>query len=167
MVKNSSIFFCHIMIVNKWNIKKFCQQKNCTILMTLFGFSAIIAIMYHIFEYTNVHIQVTNMPLKTNLKPVTTYKEQGVKYILYWGETADRTISNCPGKCVITSNRMRLNTVSDFDAIIFNYRELDKLVDKELPNPMFRRQSQRYVMALTETPQNYKYNYDRCIYSLK
>ena len=163
MMNNCSIFFFHIMTVNKWNILNFCQRKNCTILMTVFGFLAIIAIMYNIFDYTNIHSQVTNMPLLINLKPVATYKEQGVKYILFWGKNGGRTESNCPKQCVITSNRMLLNTEADFDAIVFHYRDLGKLVHEELPNPMFRRQSQRYVMLLTETPQNYKYNYDRCV----
>ena len=77
-----------------------------------------------------------------------------------WGPTPE-TLSKCSNNCVITNNKEQLRSLSDFDAVIFHYRDLDKLGYTDLPNPEFQRQTPRYIMFFMETPQNYKYNYDR------
>ena len=108
-------------------------------------------------------------PFKNYLNPVV--KMPGVKYILLYDSIHNRKmhISNvfnsCPvANCVITRNIDELRAISDFDAIIFEGRDLDRLKPSDLPNQNHRRPTQIYVMHLLESPiqePKTKQTYDR------
>ena len=71
--------------------------------------------------------------------------------------------SVCPvSNCYITNNREYLKSLSDFDAILFHYRDMVlNPLNPGLPNQRLRKPGQRYVMFFVESPENYKYDYDR------
>ena len=63
-----------------------------------------------------------------------------------------------------TSNRQELSSLSEFDAVLFNYIALniyvrDRKPGQELPDE--RRLGQRYVMFFMEAPLNFRYDHDR------
>ena len=65
------------------------------------------------------------------------------------------SVSNCR----ITNDRMELGSISEFDAILFHYR--DMAINPELPNQRLRRPEQRYVMFFVESPQTYRHSRNR------
>ena len=72
------------------------------------------------------------------------------------------TFEECPvSNCVITKDRQYLSSISEFDAILFHYKDIDMLKTSQLPNQKHRRSNQRYVMYFSESPLNYDYEYDR------
>ena len=114
-------------------------------------------------------VEIDINPVKNYLNPVV--KMPGVKYILLYDSLHSRKmhISNlftyCPvANCMMTRNIDVLRAISDFDAIIFEGRDLNRLKPSDLPNQNHRRPTQIYVMHLMESPiqqQEKNQTYDR------
>jgi len=67
--------------------------------------------------------------------------------------------NNCPQtNCYVTNDRKLLDSLADFDAILFHARDMDKRVI-QVPSQTRRKSHQRYVFFLMESPLNDGLNY--------
>ena len=101
---------------------------NMYIIATFIAYVLMLIIISFMEDYqNNTHIN----PLMNNLE--STVHRNKIKYILQyttfhqmdkWGP---KTFSQCPvPNCVITRNSRELRSASDFDAIMFHYRDLEQ-----------------------------------------
>ena len=60
---------------------------------------------------------------------------------------------HCPvTNCFITNNARELNSISEFDAILFHLADMEKLKPEQHPDKLNRSPNQRYVMFFLEPP---------------
>lgn len=59
--------------------------------------------------------------------------------------------------CYLTNDSSYLPDMKDFDAVLFNAMELDKLMENGLPDR--RGPDQKYIFVSTESPNNYPFNH--------
>jgi len=103
--------------------------------------------------------------------PVRSGQFESLKKILYFNKYFHLTdwrfgfgqepfiSSNCPvTNCYVTDDRSLLSSISEYDAILFHARDMDKRVI-QVPNQERRKQNQVYVFFLMESPLNDGLNY--------
>jgi hypothetical protein len=84
--------------------------------------------------------------------------------MLTWGlDLGASSFERCPvSNCLLTNNRSSLPLLSDFDAVLFHLRNMDGGGRRvAVPNQKRRKNGQRYVMFLMESPQHDGFKYDK------
>ena len=118
------------------------------------------------------YLKFSNFKETTPRDNSTTRNDTSVKRILLftpyfdldtWGlKMGSAAFEQCPvSNCHLTNNRDELDTMADFDAILFHLRNMDSSRRVPVPNQRKRRPQQRYVMFLMESPQHDSFQYEK------
>ncbi|XP_055389812.1 alpha-(1,3)-fucosyltransferase C [Condylostylus longicornis] len=130
----------------------------------------LVLIVFFLLYYILYNSAILNQyKILSNYQPKTYTKDQHV--ILLWtkffavpnwglpNETVDHNYfikQKCPKtNCIITSNRDHLNSIIDYDAILFHGAEIFPIIQ---PTPLERSPDQLYVFAIQESPAETKHN---------
>ena len=146
-------FLLHILIavMERWHNKKFCLAL------------LVILVFLVTFIMKNVRDSETKVQKIPGWKYILLHSGPNSVHIRVFNESQiSNTLSSCDvSNCIITRNSHLLNSISDFDAIIFSGRNLEKLKPSDVPDQKHRRMTQRYIFHLHESPINTNINYQR------